>query len=99
MNLLTLIYEPYVIIIIISIIITISAYFIVKNNKTAEDEENKTNLPLTLFYTFIISFIILIILKYGLSYLNNNNFFQKGGVNISDRITVIDDDVEIELIE
>ena len=99
MNLINILYEPYVIIIFISLIITIIAYFIIKNNKN-NTEEKKFNVPLTLLYTFIISFLLLICGKYGLNYMNKKNFFQKGGIeDISERLTIIADDVDIGLID
>ena len=92
-------YEPYVIIIFISLIITIITYFIIKNNKNT-NKEKETNVPLVLLYTFIISFLLLICGKYALNYMNKNNFFQKGGiVDISERLTIIADDVDIGLID
>ena len=99
MNLINILYEPYVIIIFISLIITIITYFIIKKNKN-NTEEKETNVPLTLLYTFIISFLLLIGGKYALNYMNKKNFFQKGGmIDISDRLTIIADDVDIGLID
>jgi heme/copper-type cytochrome/quinol oxidase subunit 2 len=99
MNLINIIYEPYFIIILISLIITIISYFILKKNKN-NNEEDKTNIPLTLFYIFIISFILLIGGKYAVDYMNKNNYFQKGGlVNTSDKLTIIDDDIDVGLYE
>jgi len=98
MNLINILYEPYVIIIFISLIITVIAYFIIKNKKN--NEEKETNVPLTLLYTFIISFLLLIGGKYVLNYMNKKNFFQKGGMmDISDRLTIVADDVDIGLID
>ena len=59
MNLINILYEPYVIILFISLIITIFAYFIIKNNTNEEDQKNKVNLPKTLLITFLVSFILL----------------------------------------
>jgi uncharacterized membrane protein YdjX (TVP38/TMEM64 family) len=99
MNLINILYEPYFIILIISLIITIIAYFIIKkNNENIED--NKKIPTIALFYTFIISFILLICIKYGLNYMNKNNFFQKGGSrDMSERLTIIDDDIDFGLID
>ena len=97
-----ILYEPYVIIIFISLIITGISYFILKNNKKSEEEDNekKTNIPLTLLLIFIISLVLLIAGKFLLDYMNKNNFFQKGGVvNPSEKLTIIDDDVEVGLID
>ena len=101
MDLLKLLYEPYVIIIFISLIITLIAYFIIVNNKkNEEDEETKTDIPKTLLYTFIISLILLVLLKFIVSYMNTNNFFQKGGtVDPIDVLTVVADDVDYDIIE
>jgi len=103
MNLINIIYEPYFIIIFISLLITLIAFLIIRNNKSEEvEEEKKNNTPQILLYTFFISFIILIILNYGLEYMNKNNFFQKGGFNkdeIVDNITIVADDIDCGLID
>jgi heme/copper-type cytochrome/quinol oxidase subunit 2 len=101
MNLINIIYEPYFIIISISLIITLIAFFIIRNNKS-EEEEQQNNTPQILLYTFFISFILLIILNYGLEYMNKNNFFQKGGVNkdeLVNNLTIIADDIDCGLID
>lgn len=99
MNLLNILYEPYVIIIFLSILITLITYFIVRNNKT--NEENTTqNTSKILLYTFIISFIILMLLKIGIQYMNTNKFFQKaGGIETSDRLTIIGDDIDCGILD
>lgn len=100
MNILNLLYEPYVIIIILSILITIIAYFIINNdNNNKEFEEDKIDVSKSLLYTFISSLIILTGFKFGISYMNKNNFFQKGGSDITDKLTIVADDVDIGLIE
>ena len=97
MNLTNILYQPYVIIIVLSLIITLIAYFILINDKK---EENKNNNSKTLLYTFIISFLTLTILRYAIHYMNKNNFFQKGGVtNPTDRLTIIADDVDFDIID
>ena len=101
MNLINIIYEPYFIIISISIIITIIAYFIIRNNKP-DEEKSKNNTAQILLYTFFISFILLIVINYGLEYMNKNNFFQKGGVNkdeIINNLTVVADDIDCGFID
>ena len=99
MNLSNILYEPYVIIIFISLIITIITYFIIRNNKTDENE-NRNNISRTLLITFVASFVILIIGKYAINYMNNNNFFQKGGkVDISDKLTIVADDLDYDILE
>jgi hypothetical protein len=101
MNLTNLLYEPYTIILIISIIITIITYFIVQSDNKDKEEEHQTNLGTSLLYTFLGSFIGMTILKFGISYLNNNNFFQKGGSTNSnyDKLTHVGDDVEFDIME
>ena len=99
MNLINILYEPYVIIIFISLIITIITYFIIKDIKNT-DEEAKNNIPITLLYTFIISFLLLICGKYLLNYMNKKNFFQKGSaIDISEKLTVVADDIDVGLID
>ena len=101
MNILNLLYEPYVIIILLSIVITVIAYFIINNdNNNKEYEEDKIDVGKSLLYTFVSSLIILTVLKFGISYMNNKNYFQKGGVSdITDKLTIVADDVDIGLIE
>jgi uncharacterized membrane protein len=99
MNLTDLLYNQYVIIIFASIVITVITYFVLRNNNSEEEAEKK-NTSKTLLYTFLISFVVLLVLKHGLSYLNNNKIFQKGGdSNMSDRLTVMADDIDIDLNE
>lgn len=100
MNLINLLYEPYVIIIFISLIITLIAYFILKNNKDKEDKTDNSNIPKILLYTFIISLILLAAIKYGVYYMNKNNYFQKGGVSDPiDRLTIVADDIDCNILE
>ncbi len=102
MNLLDLLYEPYTIILIISIIFTIITYFVVKSDN--KDEEEQTNMGKSLLYTFLGSFVGITILKFILSYLNQKNVFQKGGVqsvvnNIHDKLTIVADDVDVGFMD
>jgi TRAP-type C4-dicarboxylate transport system permease small subunit len=98
MNLVNILYEPMVIVIIFSIVITIITYFILKSAN--EKKEDAYNIPKTLLYTFIISLFVLIILRYILAYMNTYHVFQKGGgLGLSDRLTIIADDVDIGLID
>ena len=100
MNLTDLLYNQYVIIIVASIVITVITYFVLRNDQSDEEPEKK-NTSKTLLYTFLISFVVLLVLKHALSYLNNNKIFQKGGAdsNMSDRLTIIADDIDIDLNE
>jgi len=99
MDLIKILYQPYVICIYIAIIVTLISYFIIrKDNKDKNNVENKNNTK-TLLYTFIASFLIAMILKYLLDYANTNKFFQKGGnKDITDHLTIVADDIEIGLI-
>lgn len=100
MNLINILYEPYVIIIIISLILTLIAYYIVKNDNLDKDDEDKTNVSKALLYTFIISFIILMLLKYVIKYMHKNKYFQKGsGIDLSDKLTIVADDVEYGILD
>ena len=101
MNLIKILYEPYVIIIFLSLLITLITYFIIRN-KNNEDDGEKISVPKTLLYTFVISFLVIMILKYAIKYMNDKNFFQKGGVNIRnvvDNLTIVADDVDYGIFE
>jgi H+/Cl- antiporter ClcA len=80
MNLIQILYEPYVIIIILSLFITLIAYFIMNRYNNIEDDQNvkKNSNAKYLLYTFIISFLLLTLFRYIAIYMNNNQFFQKG---------------------
>jgi TRAP-type C4-dicarboxylate transport system permease small subunit len=98
MNLVNILYEPIIIIVLFSIVITTITYFILKSNN--EKYEDKYDIPKSLLYTFIISIFVLIILRYILAYMNSNHVFQKGGgLKLSDRLTIIADDVDIGIID
>jgi heme/copper-type cytochrome/quinol oxidase subunit 2 len=103
MNLQNILYQPYVISILIALIITLITYFIIKNNKEENDDDKEKNKNLkTLLYTFIISYILSILVIYSYNYFSKNNIFQKGGekqVDPLDSLTMISDDVEIGLLE
>ena len=106
MNLTNILFEPYVIIIIISIIITLIAYFVIQNDNKNKEEEEKINVGTSLLYTFIGSFVLMMLIKIGISYMSKNNMFQKGGVlpvvnenEITDKLTIIADDVDYGLFE
>ena len=106
MNLTTILFEPYVIIIILALVITLIAYFVIQNdNKNKEDDEDKINVGTALLYTFLGSFLIMMAGKIGFNYMNKNNMFQKGGTvinnnaDISDKLTIVADDVDFGLFE
>lgn len=106
MNLTSILFEPYVIIIILALVITLIAYFVIKNdNKNKEDDEDKINVGTSLLYTFLGSFLIMMVGKVGFNYMNKNNMFQKGGAivsnsgDISDKLTIVADDVDYGLFE
>ncbi len=98
MNLTNILYEPYVVVIIISLLITVIAYFIVSSDNSDKDDEDKINVPKSLFYTFLTSFVLLMGGKTVLSYMNTSNMFQKGG-DIADRLTIVADDVDVSIFE
>ena len=106
MNLTSILFEPYVIIIILALVITLISYFVIQNdNKDKEDDEEKINVGTSLLYTFLGSFLIMMVGKLGFSYMNKNNMFQKGGAiisnngDISDKLTIVADDVDFGLFE
>ena len=99
MNILDLLFEPYVIIILLSIVITVIAYYvIVSDNENKDEDEEQTEVSKSLLYTFIGSLVTLTLLKFGFSYMNNKQYFQKGG-NIEDKLTMVADDVEVGFME
>ena len=101
MNLLNILYEPYFIIIVLALIITGITYYNVRNvDNNDNNNETKTNVPKVLLITFISSFVVLIAIKFIVSYMNKNNVFQKGGdVDMSDRLTLVADDVDYGMLD
>jgi len=105
MNLTSILFEPYVIIIILALVITLIAYFVIQNDNKDKDDEDKINVGTSLLYTFLGSFLIMMIGKLGFNYMNKNNMFQKGGAiitnngDISDKLTIVADDVDFGLFE
>lgn len=105
MNLSTILFEPYVIIIILALVITLIAYFVIQNDNKDKDDEDKINVGISLLYTFLGSFLIMMAGKLGFNYMNKNNMFQKGGSiinnsgDISDKLTIVADDVDFGLFE
>ena len=99
MNLFDIIFQPYVIILFISIIITLIAYYIINEDNKNKDEDVQTNVSTSLLYTFLSSFIGIILLKTIVSYLNKNNTFQKNIETIHDKLTIVADDVDYGILE
>lgn len=102
MDLLKILYQDYVIIIVISIIITVISYFIIKNNNNNDDEnEEKPNYSKTLLIVFVSTILILFGLKYLISYMNKNNYFQKGGesYDLKEKLTIVADDLDYDIME
>ena len=106
MEILSLLYQPYIISILIAIIITVITYFTTKNNSAEEDgknekESNKSSQKL--IYVFIISYLLSTAFLYAVNYLRKNNVLQKGGekkvIDPLDSLTMISDDVEVGLLE
>jgi hypothetical protein len=102
MSVLNILFEPYVISIIIALIITVISYFIIKEDNKNALEGEEINLSKNLLIIFIVSFILIMAISYGIIYMNKNNFFQKGGMEpneISDKLTIVADDVEFGILE
>jgi len=110
MNLIEILYQPYVIILFICLVITISVYFYMKYSKVEEEENNHTNLEQakTLLITFIVSFVLLMLSYFGVLYAGKNNLFERIKIDQSgggfendflDRLTVMSEDVDFDLME
>jgi flagellar biosynthesis protein FlhB len=114
MELIKIIYEPHFIIIVISIIIATVTYFLLKNDKknqkeSKEQPKNTLDIGKQVLYSFLISFVSLLIIYYTFNYLNRNNYFQEGGSvkntseeiknNILEKLTIVADDVDCGLLE
>ena len=98
MNLTSILFEPYVITIFIALIITGIVYLVLKSDKKDDDEDQ--SISKTLFYTFIITYISLVLFNFLLKYMDSQKYFQKGGeVTFSDRLTLVADDVDVGMIE
>lgn len=119
MDLVKILYEPNFIIIIISLIIAVISYFIFKNmenekkDKNKEKDKNNMALGKKVLYTFLITFVSLLVLYHGAVYLNKSSFFAKGEMKggfisntadqlkdkIVENLTIIADDVDCGLLE
>jgi len=102
MNFLSLLYEPYVISLLIALLITLSSFFIIKEDNKNVEQGEEINMSKNLLIIFIASFVLLMIISYGIIYMNKYNFFQKGGFTaneVSDKLTIVADDVECGILE
>jgi heme/copper-type cytochrome/quinol oxidase subunit 2 len=104
MNLMNILFEPYILIILISIVITIIMYFIIQSDAKNKEKDKtlKNNNATILLYTFISSLIILVVGKFSINYIENNYSIQKGGgENTIDEdlqnITIVDDDIDVDI--
>ena len=118
MDLIKILYEPHFIIIVLSTIIAGVTYYLLKNdkkiNKDVKDSNKKiSEIGKNVLYSFLISFVLLIVIYYSFNYLSKNNYFQKGGASgadavsnseqlknsIMDKLTIVADDVDCGLLE
>ena len=118
MDLIKILYEPHFIIIVLSTIIAGVTYYLLKNdkqtNKDIKDPNKKiSEIGKNVLYSFLISFVVLIVIYYSFNYLSKNNYFQRGGVSgaegvsnseqiknsIMDKLTIVADDVDCGLLE
>lgn len=118
MDLIKILYEPHFIIIVLSTIIAGITYYLLKNdkktNKDVKDPNKKiSEIGKNVLYSFLISFVVLIVIYYSFNYLSKNNYFQRGGANgaegvsnseqlknsIMDKLTIVADDVDCGLLE
>ena len=119
MDLIKILYEPHFIIIVLSTIIAGVTYYLLKNdkkiNKDVKDQNKKiSEIGKNVLYSFLISFVVLIVIYYSFNYLSKNNYFQRGGASsgseavsnaeqiknsIMDKLTIVADDVDCWLLE
>jgi Na+/H+ antiporter NhaC len=115
MNLVSILYEPNFIIIVISLIISVISYFIFKDtkDKSKNDKESKISTGKKVLYTFLITFVLLLVIYHSFQYLNKNNYFKTtqtisgGSLSITEQVkdkivenlTIIADDVDCGLLE
>lgn len=108
------IYEPWFICLLISILITIIFYAVnlqVKKNKKSKNKKEEDNNLTNTFIFFIISFILLMIFYYLYKYFNDDTYIASGGNTqtldqknilrnkIADKLTVVDDDIDVGILE
>jgi quinol-cytochrome oxidoreductase complex cytochrome b subunit len=110
MNLINILYEPYIIIIFSSLFIILNSYFIIINQKNKEknennnDNDNKINISKILLYTFIILFIVfivLILLKFIISYTDTNKLFTQkaGNINSINTSNIVGEDFYFNILD
>lgn len=105
------IYEPWFICLLISILLSAIYYAIKLQTKKKKKEEEDNNNTVNTFIFFIISFILLLALYYLYKYFNDEKYELKGGAEqtleqkkilktkIADRLTVVDDDIDVGILE
>jgi hypothetical protein len=64
-----------------------------------EEESKKRNIPKILLITFLVSLLLLNIGKYCIEYMNTKKFFQKGGVDVVEHLTIVADDLDYNIME
>ena len=69
------------------------------NEDEDKEESKKRNIPKILLITFLVSFVLLNIGKYGIEYMNTKKFFQKGGVDVVEHLTIVADDLDYNIME
>ena len=110
MELIDILYEPYVIAIISALILTFIAYLFLKENskKNKKDNETPQTFSKKLLITFIVSLLLFLGIIYGMKYLaNNNKTVMSGGsggntISISDlseKLNIADNDVDFGMME
>ena len=115
MELIDILYEPYVIAIISALILTFIAYLFLKENskKNKKDNETPQSFSKKLLITFIVSLLVFLGIIYGMKYLSNNNVNtmsgygggHSGGGNtisisdLSEKLNIADNDIDFGMME
>jgi len=106
MNLVSILYEPYFIIIVLSLIVVLIAYLLLKNEKPSKKGQEENTMPLSrkLLYTFLISFISFIGIYFVFKNFTKGSTVLTGGSQISpadlaEKLTMVADDVEFGILE
>ena len=110
MELIDILYEPYVIAIISALILTFIAYLFLKENSKKNKNENETPQTFSkkLLITFIISLLAFLGIIYGMKYLANKNTHVMSGGNggntisisdLSEKLNIADNDVDFGMME